>query len=518
MLAVNFADAQRLFLDHLLEIHYAHTLMLAKQSIISRETAAACLHALDALDRELLRNAPYDGSSEDLFFHVQNTIEQLCGPENGGRMHTARSRNDIGITLYRMRLRLDILAIADSLAQLCTVLLALARRHLSTLMPAYTHTQPAQPTTVAHYLLGAIECFIRDLGRLRAAFATVNRSPLGACAITTSGFPIDREYTAKLLGFEGLQLNSYGAIAATDYVTEAAGAIATLMLNAGKLVHDLLQWCNPAFDFLRLSDAWVQISSIMPQKRNPVALEHTRILASRSLGQAQAVFTTAHNTPFGDIVDSEDDLQPLVFAMTGDANRALQLFAGLLSDCEIHVDAMELRSHGDFLTVTELADTLVREESLSFHLAHQLVSQAVRHLHGRYSPGAMADAVTALAPASIGRPLRANRSTLLQALDPRWFVDTRTVPGGPALQAMEPALAMADAALQRECEFISQKQALLRQLPTLVLSERRTHSECSTSSSFTDAARCAGTTDASNPITNIETTAPVSTNGSSGST
>ena len=422
ILAVNFADAQRLFLDCLLDIHRAHTLMLARQGIIPTGVAEACVRALDVLDGNRLRSVDYDGHCEDLFFYVQAELDRLCGEENAGRMHTARSRNDIDLTMYRMRLRAELLLLVEAEHQLCATLLDLSRRHVETLMPAYTHTQPAQPTTVAHYLLGAVECFSRDQRRLRAAFATVNCSPLGACAITTTGFPIDRKYTAELLGFEGLQLNSYGAIAATDYVTETAGAVATAMINLGKLVQDFLQWSNPAFGYLRLSDAWVQISSIMPQKRNPVALEHTRVLASRALGQAQAVFTVTHNTPFGDIVDSEDDLQPLVFAMTTDALRALRLFAGLMSDCAIEVDRMSQRAHDDFLTVTELADTLVRQAGLSFHAAHGLVSEAVRKLDGQYSPVAMIDAVMELAPGQLGQNVECDRAQLLKALDPRHFV------------------------------------------------------------------------------------------------
>jgi len=367
--------------------------MLARQRIIPLPAARACVGALDALDRDQLRSVAYEGSAEDLFFYIQTEIERLCGEENGGRMHTARSRNDIDLTMYRMCLRREVIALAEAMDELCRELIRLSRAHVNTLMPAYTHGQPAQPTTLAHYLMGAMECFERDQHRLRAAFANINRSPLGACAITTTGFPIDRDYTAELLGFEGLQLNSYGAIAATDYVTETAGAIATAMVTLGRLVQDLLLWANPAFDYLRLSDAWVQISSIMPQKRNPVALEHVRILASKTLAQAQGIFTAAHNTPFGDIVDSEDDLQPLVFSMTADASRALRLFAGVLADCEINVQRLRERAQGDFLTATELADTLAREEGLPFHSAHGLVSEAVWRLGGDYSPKAIVRAV-----------------------------------------------------------------------------------------------------------------------------
>jgi len=257
VLAINFADTQRYFLDALLDIHYAHTLMLARQGIISHDVARRCLEGLDALDRAEPSSARFDGQYEDLFFYVQAALERACGPENAGQMHTARSRNDIDITQYRMRLRREILSILTALNAARRTLLAIAKDHTGTLMPAHTHTQPAQPTTLAHYLLAVVELFGRDERRLQAAFATVNRSPLGACAITTTGFPIDRDFTAQLLGFEGLQLNSYGAIAATDYMTETAGAVATSMVNLGKVTQYLLLWCTAEFGLLRLSDAWV---------------------------------------------------------------------------------------------------------------------------------------------------------------------------------------------------------------------------------------------------------------------
>ena len=468
VLSVNFADAQRLFLDALLEIHYAHTLMLAKRSIISLSDASECLKALDSLDRHAIRACNYDRRFEDLFFYIESQIGLLCGAENAGRMHTARSRNDIDLTLYRMCLRREVLAVADTVTQVSAKLLSIAEKHTGTLMPAYTHTQPAQPTTLAHYFLAAIECFDRDALRLQAVFATINRNPLGACAITTTGFPIDRYLTAELLGFEGLQLNSYGAIAASDYVTETAGVIATVMVNLGRFVQDLLLWCNPEVRFLRLSDAWVQISSIMPQNRNPVALEHTRILASKALAQAQGVLTAVHNTPFGDIVDCEDDLQPLVFSMTSDAARALRLFAGLMSDCQIDTERLAARAHDDFLTVTELADTLTRDEGIGFRQAHKIVSEAVKEIAGRYSPAAMAKAASEAAHRILGRPLQTSQATMLKALDPANFIALRQVPGGPALEAIRPALADAAKAGALSQTWLQSKTSLLDSCPDRV--------------------------------------------------
>jgi len=466
VLGPNFRDTQGLFLGALLELHYAHTLMLAKQRIISLPVAQRCIDALDTLDRAALAAASYDGETEDLFFHIEGRLADLAGAENSGYMHIARSRNDIAITLYRMCIRREILNIAAQLTDARTTLLKVALEHIGTLMPAYTHTQPAQPITFAHYLLAVIELMGRDFRRLSAAWVTVNCCPLGACAIATTGFPIDRSYTADLLGFEHLQLNSYGAIAATDYLTETAGAISAAMINVGRVAQDLLLWCTAEFGFLRLTDAWVQISSIMPQKRNPVAFEHVRIIASKALAQAGGIFTALHNTPFGDINDAEDGLMPLVFGATRDAARALRLFHGIMSGgCEIETERMNERAHADFLTVTELADTLVRRESISFHDAHRLVSSAVRSLNGNYSPDAIVDAVSTAAPQSLGHPLRAARAELLRALDPVHFVAVRSIPGGPAREAVEPALAAAAQDRDQNLSWLSEKRAILAAYP-----------------------------------------------------
>jgi argininosuccinate lyase len=462
VLAVNFDDAKNYFLDALLDIEVTHTLMLARQGIMPEREARLCLEALGKLDRAAILAERYDGHCEDLFFYIEDALARACGADVAGKMHTARSRNDIDLTMYRLRLRGEVLRIASETLAARQVLMDLAAAHTETVMPAYTHTQPAQPTTFAHYLLAAIECLGRDALRLRAAFATVNRSPLGACAITTTGFPIDRGYTASLLGFEGLQTNSYGAIAAIDYVTETVGVIATLMVNLGKLVQDLLLWCTAEYGYLRLSDAYVQISSIMPQKRNPVALEHTRILASKTLGQAQAILTCAHNTPFGDIVDSEDDLQPLLFSMCRDASRALLLFAGLMSKVEVDTERMRRRASENFITVTELADSLVRGEDMSFRLAHQLVAAAVRASGCDFAPGKIVAELERLAPQMLGRPLRKRRETWLAALDPVHFTRIREIPGGPGPKAVQAQLAAAREEQQEMRGYLDGKRALLK--------------------------------------------------------
>src|SRR5215467_3630905 len=306
-------------------IHYAHLVMLADRGIVSPGDAHAIRTALDGISLDALRELKYDGSCEDLFFYVERLIASAAGEDAAGRLHTARSRNDIDMTMYRMRQREFVLGLIGASVDLRRSLLDVAGRHRSTIFAVHTHTQRAQPTTVAHYLLAAIEQLERDGARLKAAYERTNRCPLGSCAITGTGFPIDREQTALLLGFSSPTGNTYGSIATTDYLLESTSAASVLLAGLGRFVQDLLLWSTSEFSYMRLGDGFVQSSSIMPQKRNPVALEHARALGSKALGQAQAILIAVHNTPFGDVVDTEDDLQPLVFSMFRDATRSARL-------------------------------------------------------------------------------------------------------------------------------------------------------------------------------------------------
>ena len=339
-------------------------------------------------------------------------------------------------------------------------LVELAWKHRGSLIPAYTHNQPAQPTTLGHYLMAAIECFERDTERLQAAYDRVNRSPMGACAITTTGFPIDRFYTAELLGFDALQMNSYGAIAAVDYVTEACAVLAVSMVNLGRLAQDLLQWSTVEFGYLRLSDGYVQISSIMPQKRNPVPLEHVRVLASRAVMQAHSILGSLHNTPFADINDGEDDLQPLAYSAFDDATRSLRLLTGVMQEVELNTEHMAANAEGSFLTVTELADTLVRSTSMDFRTAHEIVSKGVKELHGNYDLEKMASAVEQIL-ANHRPAFDVDPKVIRAALTASNFVHVRTIAGGPAATALEPEIKRAEAICARDRQWLESRLAKL---------------------------------------------------------
>lgn len=427
----NFEDAKAQLLAPLMAIHYAHLVMLAETGIVAREEARAIRGALDRVSQTEVQNAAYDERCEDLFFYVERLITQACGEDAAGRLHTARSRNDIDMTMYRMRQRECILDLLAASLELRRALLNLAERHRETIFAVHTHTQRAQPTTVAHYLLAVVEQLERDRARLQGAYERTNFNPLGACAITGTGFPIDRSLTSRLLGFDGPTVNTYGSIATVDYLLESASAAAVMLAGHGRFVQDLLLWSTSEFNYLRLGDGFVQSSSIMPQKRNPVALEHARAIGSKALGQAQAVVLSVHNTPFGDIVDTEDDLQPLVFHMFRDASRALELVAAAMATAEFDAPRLEARAGDGWTTLTQLADTLARDHGLPFRTAHAICGRMIaarqvnpeRPLHEILS-----EASAALLP----QPVIYSDAQLARILSPRHFIEVRRTWGGPA--------------------------------------------------------------------------------------
>jgi len=427
----NFEDAKSQLLAPLMAIHYAHLVMLRAQGIVSAGDAHAIREALDSVSQDAVRRAPFDGGCEDLFFYVESLIASACGEDIAGRLHTARSRNDIDMTMYRMRQRELILHLMAASLQLRRSLLELTGRHHDTIFAVHTHTQRAQPTTVAHYLLAVAEQLERDAVRLTGAYNHTNRNPLGACAITGTGFPIDRHLTSSLLGFAGPSVNTYGSIATVDYLLESASAAAVLLAGFGRFVQDLLLWSTAEFHYLRLGDGFVQSSSIMPQKRNPVALEHARAIASKALGQAQAIFTSVHNTPFGDIVDTEDDLQPLVFSMFRDASRAIRIVAAASATAEFDGAQLEARAGEGWTTLTELADTMARDHNLPFRTAHSIAARwmAARERHPCQSLGELLAEVSGVLP---GGPIRYSDQELHTILSPRHFVAVRRTLGGPA--------------------------------------------------------------------------------------
>ncbi len=426
-----------------IDLSRAHALMLMRQGLLSRDEARSILKGLDSLKHEDYAQRPYDPRYEDLFFMIEQDLGDKVGKELAGRLHTARSRNDLGLAEYRIGVRQHLLSLLEALEQLLEVLLAFANEHRAQLMPAYTHTQPAQPTTLGHYILAAYDALQRDAVRAQAAYHEANLSPLGAAAITTTGFPIDRQYPARVMGFEGLVENSYDCIAGADYLTAAAGALGSLSVTLSRLLKDTLDFCTVEFGAFRLADPYVQTSSIMPQKRNPSSLEHARPIASRALGGAMTVYQMLHNTPLTDMVDSEEDLQPTLYRACEDLIKVMDLLRVNYATLQVNTEHLRQRAGAAFITATELADTLVRDFGLSFRESHGLTARLVRHLSA-LPPDAQditSEALAAMAQEALGRQIALSPEDLRRALDPQYFVSIRGITGGPAIQEMDRMIA-----------------------------------------------------------------------------
>ncbi|HEX6215402.1 MAG TPA: lyase family protein, partial [Vicinamibacterales bacterium] len=263
-----------------------------------------------------------------------------------------------------------------------------------------------------------------------------------------------------------------GSIATVDYLLESVSATSVLIVGLGRVIQDLLLWCTMEFGYLRLSDGFVQGSSIMPQKRNPVALEHARAIASKAVGQAQAIIITVHNTPFGDIVDTEDDLQPLVASMFRDATRTVTLVGAAMRLADFNVDKLAERAGEGGTTLTELADTLVRDQGLPFRSAHAIAALLLKaRTEDPSSP--LSSALAQASKETLGRALEYTEADLQRIMSPKHFVEVRKTHGGPAPAETERAIAESARLMQRDRDAWAARRARLNQAETLLTAKAR---------------------------------------------
>ena len=431
--------------DHLLAIHHAHGIMLAECGWLKPEDLRAIFAALsDATARLDPATLSYTGEHEDFFFWLEAELASRLGPDLAGRLHTGRSRNDIDHTIFKMALREKLLHLLLRLEILIATLLTRAEQNAKTLIVAYTHGQPAQPATFGHYLGALIEMLLRDAGRLRHALDTVDRCSLGAAAITTSGFGLNRRRVADLLGFVRVQDNAYGCIAAVDYLAEPYAALKLLALGLGRFVQDLDRSTGFEVGHTMVPDAFVQISSIMPQKRNPVPIEHMRLMCSLAAGRADTVMLAIHNTPFTDMNDAEGEVQAAGYSAFETIDRALLLLTGFMQAIEVNEAAVRRHIDESCITITEVADSLVREEGISFRQAHEIASHLARRMFANSETlstlpmPAFIDAFTH----AIGRPPAMNEARFREVGTPDHFVAVRTMQGGPAPAALAASFAV----------------------------------------------------------------------------
>jgi argininosuccinate lyase len=355
----------------------AHVAMLGARGIVSAEDQAAILRGLGQIENEMAAGTfPFREEFEDIHFNVEKRLEELIGAA-AGRLHTARSRNDQVALDFRLWVRAACDRTIDQLIGLQRALLARAEAHAATLMPGFTHLQSAQPVTFGHHLMAYVEMLGRDAGRFADARARMNESPLGAAALAGTSFPIDRQATARALGFDRPMANSLDAVSARDFALEALAAAGIASLNLSRLAEEIVLWMTPQFGFIRLSDAFTTGSSIMPQKRNPDAAELTRAKTGRVLSAFVALSLVMKGLPLAYSKDMQEDKVP-VFDAFDALELALAAMTGMVADLTPNIDAMAAAAGAGYATATDLADWLVRTLGLPFRQAHHIAGQAVK--------------------------------------------------------------------------------------------------------------------------------------------
>ena len=355
----------------------AHCRMLIDQGIVSAKDGRAILKGLDAVQKEIDSGRfKFQTALEDIHMNIEARLTALIG-EAGGRLHTARSRNDQVATDFRLWVRDAIDALDDALRLLQGALIGRAEQHAATLMPGFTHLQTAQPVTLGHHLLAYVEMLGRDRGRMRDARARLNECPLGAAALAGTSFPIDRRATAKALGFDRPMANSLDAVSDRDFALEFLAAAAIAASHLSRLSEELVIWSSERFGFVRLSDAFTTGSSIMPQKRNPDGAELVRAKAGRVMGALTALTVVMKGLPLAYSKDMQEDKEP-VFEAADTLALCIDVMTGMIADMEVDAAAMKAAADGAYATATDLADWLVREAGLSFRAAHGVSGRVVR--------------------------------------------------------------------------------------------------------------------------------------------
>ena len=361
---------------HDIEGSKAHAAMLAQTGILEPSDAQAIIGGLDEILREIEAGTfKFSRALEDIHMNIEARLTELIGPV-AGRLHTARSRNDQVALDFRLWIREAIDALGEQLRDLQAALAEKALAHAASVMPGFTHLQPAQPITFGHHLLAYVEMFSRDRSRLRDARARLNESPLGAAALAGTSFPVDRAMTAKALGFDRPAANSLDSVADRDFVLETLSVTVICAIHLSRLAEEIVLWATPQFGFASLSDKFSTGSSIMPQKRNPDAAELIRGKAGRIIGALNALLIVMKGLPLAYSKDLQEDKEG-----TFDALHTLSLciaaMTGMVGDLTPDLKRMKAAAGLGYATATDLADWLVRTLKLPFREAHHVTGRLV---------------------------------------------------------------------------------------------------------------------------------------------
>jgi len=455
-------------LPYLTEANLAHVVMLARTGIVQESDAKALLRALMEVDERGEDVFDLDAQLEGLYYNYERYLIEALGPRTGGRLHTGRSRNDLGATTSRMKVRHLILRLLNQMVEFRSSLLRVAEEHLDTVITGYTHLQPAQPITVAHYLTAIEQALQRDTARMRRAFEGTNRSCLGAGALAGTGFPIDRQLTADLLGFDGFLDNTLDAVGSRDYLLELFSCLAILAITLSRLAQDLFVWYTYEFGIIGLPDRLGGTSSIMPQKKNPILMETCKGRLSHVLGGLISALSAMKNTNYTNVIDVNSESFYLLDDSAGQVDAALGLLQAAIENMEVRKERAYDMASANFSTVTELADTLVREKDYSFREAHHLVGMIVRKAlqKGLSATQITSEFIDSVIVDELGTPIGLPEDKVRQALDPKENVSARAHDGGPAPSAVATTIRRAQRLLEEDRHFVETTRHKLQRAQT----------------------------------------------------
>ena len=440
-----------------ININQAHVIMLMEQKIITQSDGVALLKALNTLLKESL-----DLSSEDIHMAIEEVISKDAGEDVGGNLHIAKSRNDQVATAIRMLLRKHLLNSMNNILKIQNNVIKTAENHINSIILEYTHLQPAQPVTFAHYLLSFIDNFKRNFDRLIEAYERINYCPLGAGALATTSFNINRDRVASLLGFDDVLENSIDAVGSRDFILEALAVFTIISVTLSRLAEDLIIWSSADFSVVELPDSFASTSSIMPQKKNPEVLEIIRANASNVLGNFVASASTLKGLPSTYNLDFQQ-ITPNLWKSIKNVNTSLVMLNELLPNL-ILIGDISKKSLDNFVAATEIANLLTIEYAIPFRTAHKIVGTIVNSL--------IAKKLTFkdLTPEMIQKTtkkvsnfkVQLTYEQLSDCIDPTKLVAKHNVKGGPAPSEVKRAIIMRKKQIsQNQTKLYSLNQKLI---------------------------------------------------------
>lgn len=445
-----------------LDCNKAHVLMLAKQKIITREVAVAILKGNQRMaamgDQPTF---PIDPNREDCYFNLEAHLIEEVGLEIGGQQHTARSRNDLYATCARLYVRKAYFEICHIYNRMRQAILDVAKANTDAVFSGYTHMQPSEPITFAHYCSAVLNGMERDFRRIAHAFEGLNNCPLGGGSMGSTTWDIDRNFTADLLGFDGPIDNSIDCVASRDYATDILSALSMSAITMSRFCQDLYVWATPDYGYVEVSDSCAVCSSIMPQKKNPWVIEHIKAKAAH----VEACFVSSLNVQKNVIYSHCEDMvgESMHFLNPGleEMRVMCELMEVSIRGLMIKKDRMLNTAKGNFCTVTELANSLVRHDKISFRMAHDIVADVVAHMieHNMKADEIGTEVVNPIFMKLFGRTTTMTDEEVRAALDPTQIAYAKKCIGGTAPEEVERQLAKRQADLDRDNAELAAREA-----------------------------------------------------------